>query len=680
MAEQAKNETAGEAGQLEAGAETERGQVEEIPAEARAEVAAEIEEEGAEIYDEGTVTEENEEQTPEETGEFERSMATYAGSAILAGGATWRDAKLSRTFSVSRAAIDEDARTVQVAFSSEHPVERGWGVEVLDHGAGSVRDGRLRDGAPLLLEHDPAKHIGVVEEINLGDDRVARASVRFGNSALAQEVFQDVKDGVKRHISVGYVIHEVRKEKTDQDEEIWRAVDWEPLEISWVSIPADPHVGIGRSASQEPTIPEEEITVSEIKTDDVQDVRAAELARIKDIESLGAAHRQGELARKFIESGKSVDEFRAAVLEQIRLRPVEKAEVGMSAKEVKRYSLTKVLRHMADPTNKRLAEEAAFELEASAAAEKVQGRAARGVIVPFDVLQKRDISTASGSAGGYLVADEHQGNAFIDVLSDHSVVFPLTTKLTGIQGDISIPKMSAGSTAAFVANEAAAVSESTPTFAQVALSPETCGTFVDIGRKLFHQADPSVDRLIMGDLARALAVKLDATILNGSGSSGEPTGILNLSGGVNTVSHGTNGGAETWATIVEYEELVRVDNAQGSNMVFVMTPGTVSSCKTIEKASNTARFLIENGEANGYRVLTSNNLPTDLTKGTGSSLHGVVFGDFTSCIVAMWGGLDLTMDPYTLSSYGAVRLVGLQDLDIGFRHEQAFAISVDTSV
>ncbi len=597
---------------------------------------------------------------------------------------TWKSSMLTRTFSVSRDAVDVENRTVEVAFSSEAPVERGWGTEVLDHAPASIRSERLQDGAPLLLEHDPEKHIGVIESVSVGEDRVARASVRFGNSALATETFQDVQDGVKRHISVGYQIHEVRKE-TQNDQEIYRATDWEPLEISWVSIPADHSVGVGRSnnlSQEKPAVKEAARIMSDEIQKDIQDARANELGRIKDIEALGQAHNNVSMARSHIQEGKTVDEFRSALLDELKNKPVECAEanIGMDSNEVKRYSLTKVIRHLADPSNARLREDAAFELEASDAAAEKQGRSARGVMVPFDVLGQRAISTASSAVGGYLVPEDHLGSNFIGVLSSHSVVFPKATKLTGLQGDVSIPKMSSGMSAAFVSNEATAVSESDPVFSQLALSPETCGAYTDVGRKLFRQADPSVDAMIMGDLARALAVKIDQTIINGAGSSGEPTGILNLSGDVNVIAHGTNGGAETWAKVVSYLGNVQADNATADGMCWVMHPTTIANYKTIEKASSTAQFILDGGMMDGYEVLASSNVPTNLTKGTGTGLHGVIFGDFSSCVVGMWGGLDLQVDPYSLGTKGVIRLVGLQDLDLGFRHEQSFSIAKDVSV
>ena len=156
-----------------------------------------------------------------------------------------------RHFALDRSALDTEARTVSLAFSSEAPVERHFGTEVLDHSPQSIRLGRLQNGGPLLVDHDPTDHIGVIEEVQIGADRVGRAVVRFGKSARAQEVFQDVQDGIRRHISVGYLVHKMQQERASDGSEIMRVVDFEPLEISVVSVPADPHVGIGRAAEQE---------------------------------------------------------------------------------------------------------------------------------------------------------------------------------------------------------------------------------------------------------------------------------------------------------------------------------------------------------------------------------------------------------------------------------------------
>ena len=153
-----------------------------------------------------------------------------------------------RAFDIASDAINEESRTVDISFSSEEPVSRWFGREVLDHGPGSADLARLNDGGAVLFEHDPREQIGVVERANIDSDRVGRARIRFSRSAKAQEVFQDIIDGIRSKISFGYRIREAEvTEKNKELGDLYRVTSWEALEISSVSIPADASVGVGRS-------------------------------------------------------------------------------------------------------------------------------------------------------------------------------------------------------------------------------------------------------------------------------------------------------------------------------------------------------------------------------------------------------------------------------------------------
>ena len=156
-----------------------------------------------------------------------------------------------RSFDLARSSINEEARTVEVVFSTETAeVERWFGVEILDHSPKSVRMKRLQNSAPFLLDHDSRNQIGVVESASI-DGKEGRATIRFSKSARADEVFQDVLDGIRSKVSVGYRVHEVKLEKSDKrsGKDTYRVSDWEPFEISMVSIPADDSAGV-RSEDQ----------------------------------------------------------------------------------------------------------------------------------------------------------------------------------------------------------------------------------------------------------------------------------------------------------------------------------------------------------------------------------------------------------------------------------------------
>ena len=148
---------------------------------------------------------------------------------------------------IDRSAIDVEGRTVSLAFASEQPYRRWWGTEILDMQPSSVDLSRLKNKAALLLNHDADQLIGVVESAAVGRDKKARASVRFSRGALGEEVLQDVADGIREKISVGYMINDMQLEKQEGDLSTFRVTSWTPYELSFVSIPADDSVGIGRS-------------------------------------------------------------------------------------------------------------------------------------------------------------------------------------------------------------------------------------------------------------------------------------------------------------------------------------------------------------------------------------------------------------------------------------------------
>lgn len=155
----------------------------------------------------------------------------------------------------SQRAIDERARTVELAFASEAAVERSWGIEVLDCGQRSIRLDRMAAGANLLCDHDMRDVVGVVESVTVGSDRVVRAVVRFGRSPRAEEIWQDVRDGIRRNVSFGYLIHRAELVESKSAQDTFRVVDWEPFEVSLVSIPDDPTVGIGRALDTAQRLP-----------------------------------------------------------------------------------------------------------------------------------------------------------------------------------------------------------------------------------------------------------------------------------------------------------------------------------------------------------------------------------------------------------------------------------------
>ena len=604
--------------------------------------------------------------------------------------------RMQRTEATEIRSLDE--RTFEFPFSSEYPVTRYFGSEVLSHDSKAPNFMRLNDGAPFLFNHNPDKVLGVVERAYLDEDKKrAYAKIRFSRSDFAKQYLDDVKDGILRGISFGYSIDEV-----EQREEGVLATSWTPHELSLVSIPADPTIGIGRSLlSEEPAMPEssqpEDTTITneapvekqatrsavttastptpvmEEQTPNLEVIRSearkAEKDRVAAINALGAQHRMSDLAQELVDGDSSIDEARAAFLEKIGTRQVEQPirsadvssnDLGLSQKEVQRFSFIRALNHLANPGDNQARRAAEFEIEVGRESAKKYDRSSNGIVVPNEVL-RRDLTVGTATAGGNLVDDVLLSGSFIEILRNRLALAQAgMTTLSGINGNISIPKQT-GAAQAYWVGEGSSPTESQQTIEQVNLSPKTCGAFTDFSRKLLLQSDISVEQMVRDDLARVLALELDRVGLNGSGSSNQPLGIINTTG-IGTQSLTSFG---TFAEYIGMETDVAVANADAGALRYIINASARGALKGTEKASGTAQFVYENDEINGYPVTVSNQL----------SNNDALFGDFSQLIMAMWSGLDLTVDPYAGATAGTVRIIALQDVDFAVKQPGAFCFA-----
>jgi HK97 family phage major capsid protein/HK97 family phage prohead protease len=618
---------------------------------------------------------------------------------IVAGSTASRDLQIDARAAV----IDQEKRTVELAFSSETPVERWYGNEVLDHGPKAVRLGRMRQGGALLMDHNTSDQVGVVESVRIDADRTGRAVMRFGKSARAQEIFQDVVDGIRKNVSVGYRVLAAVLESSKDGVETYRITDWEPYEISLVSVPADATVGVGRSADSAPDTlnkPETRTMSEETKQTPAApavDPRAeqqrgadTEHKRVADILAIGDQYGDKfpavrELAAAAVRNKMSVDEFRAQALEKLAAAPKPTAEIGMDDKEVKRYSLVRALNVLANPGDARARAAAAFELECSEAAAQRNGKTPQGLLVPFDVLKRsfeistRGLTVGTAADGGNLVATDLLSGSFIDLLRNAMVLPGMGAQmLTGLVGNIAIPKQTGAATAYWV-TEGNAPTGSKQAIGQVAMSPKTVGAYTDISRKLLLQSSIDVESFVQGDLAKVIGLAIQAAGINGGGTN-EPVGVMATSG-IGSVVGGTNGAAPTWGNIVDLETAVAVANADVGTLGYLTNAKVRGKLKkTFVDSGSNAERVWDKGDTplNGYRAGVTNAVPSNLTKGTASGIcSAILFGNWADLVIGMWSGLDLTVDPYSNSTNGTVRVVALQDVDVAVRHAESFAAMLD---
>ena len=591
--------------------------------------------------------------------------------------------QLHRYSAVESRALGED-RSLEFSFSSEQPVERWFGSEVLSHEAAAADLTRLNDGAPVLFNHDPDRVIGVVERAWIdGEKRRGMARVRFSRNELAQQIVADITDGILRNVSVGYRIADA-----EQRDAAIVATSWQAHEVSVVSVPADQSVGIGRAlevttaapAAPEPKPPMDDKTPP-IDIDAVRAQAAAEeRARVSSITSMTREHAVEPLAQDLIERGVSVADAQAQVLTELAKRAKQPAtakpsasaqpiaggaDIGLSNSEVRQFSFVRAINALANPGDPRTREAAAFELEVSRAVEQRTGRTAQGLMVPNDVLQ-RDLTVATASAAGDLVTTDYRGESFIEFLRNRMALNALgVTTLSGLSGNVAIPRQTGAPTAYWVA-EKGSPTESNPTVDQVNMSPKTVGAYTDFSRRLMLQSSIDVESMVRRELATVLALEIDRVGLYGLGNTNQPLG-LKLTTGINTKDFGAD--QPTYAELVAMEVEVQSDNADIGSMSFLTNSTIYGGFKTTEKATNTAQFVLEpGGTVNGYGVVRSNQVASG----------DVWFGVWNQLILGLWSGLDLTVDPYVNSTAGGVRVIALQDVDYAVRHPEAFVRGANT--
>lgn len=446
-----------------------------------------------------------------------------------------------------------------------------------------------------------------------------------------------------------------------------------------IAVPTDP--GTENDLDTLPACP----TAGETTMSDQAAIEAAsiaaredERARVKTIRAMCARSEVGEsLADQLIDDGATVDQAREIVLERVTARKKEPdvalaaegaAEIGMSNAEAKRFSFQRAYLALANPSDRALQEAAAFEFEVSRASQAKTGRPSAGIQVPYDVLRapyRAGLTVGTPGAGGYLVDDELRPGDFIALLRNQLALANLgVTILSGLQGDISIPRQIGASTAYWI-GEGNSPTASQQTIDQVNMSPKTLGAYVDYSRKLMMQSSIDVESMIRNDLVEQLGLEIDRAGLYGLGSSEQPRGLSGQAG-IATVDLTGYG---TFEEFVSMETDVATANAAVGNLAYLMNAGTRGALKTTSKAGSEAVFVFQDGEVNGYPVTVSNQV----------AAKDVFFGNWSSMIMALWGGLDLMVDPYAGSTSGTVRVIALQSVDFAVKQPASFAYAQEAA-
>lgn len=630
------------------------------------------------------------------------------------GGLCFREAEVEL---VKKGEGENAVQTVRLSVSSEAPYLRKWmwdertkdwihGYEVLGHKDGEIDFTRMKDGLVIQDTHY-GDQIGLMRKPEIKDGKLC-GEVEFCCGERAQEIMRDALAGLRRNMSVGYRVKEYKMVGEAEDgEPIYRAVKWMPHEASFVNCPADTDVGVGRSEQED----EEKTTggvpavITNKETKQMNAEQVVECFRLAKAGNVDHAE-----VDALIKSGKSFDEVRAELeskLEAYQKDLREKAEKAAAAKpdtpapgetravvdektqkEIKRrYSLANVMRALAGDNSVDIG----YEREVSQEIEGKTGRKAQGLIVPdfiraanpsgVQTLGTPDFSAVEGTLGNSVAGSGHNviatnllAGSFIEALRDALVLTRAGMQtLSGLVGDIAIPK-GGKVTAAWITQENGDATKTNPTLGQLSATPHTCGSYVDITRKLLLQSSIDVQGFVVRELVYAIAYALEAAGFSGTGSSGQPTGLVSQIS--QTVSF--TAGAPKLANLLDM--IASIDEANGAigPQCFIGRPrvwaklagtldweavqasdanvgGITSGTHLLDAATNTCQ---------GYPFIKSNIAPA----------KQLIFGAFDQLMLCLWSGTDILVDQYSQCTKGALRVVALQDADFIVRQPEAFSL------
>lgn len=310
---------------------------------------------------------------------------------------------------------------------------------------------------------------------------------------------------------------------------------------------------------------------------------------------------------------------------------------------------------------------------------------AHSIKIPSEVF-KRDMTATGGSAGseGGVNVQTSVGS-IIDVLLPKTILAGLgVQQLSGLVGNLDLPTASTLPSAGWNTENGTAT-EKSPAFSKITLSPKRLAAYIQVSNQLMLQSSNSIDGYVRNWLLNAMAQSLETAAIKGGGTN-EPTGIIananvnvTFAGGATSNSTNVNGAAPVWADVVNL--MKAVENANGNGVAYITNPSVKAKLQTTSRQSSgvEGNFIWPAGgtDLNGYNVQTSTLVPSNLSKGSSSTLSALIFGDFSRMCVGSWGGMELVMDPYSGATAGLTNVVLNAYLDTALLNPAAFAVCKD---
>ncbi|AXZ47396.1 TPA: phage major capsid protein [Citrobacter freundii] len=582
-------------------------------------------------------------------------------------------------------AIDEVDRTVELSFASEIPVTREIEGqlynEILLCNSDNVELSRLNDGAPVLIEHDVSRQVGIVENARVDMDKVCRATVRFSALGSANTIFGMILEGIRPKVSVGYNIREYYFEGNDLI-----VTRWEPYEISSVSTPADNSVGIGRSlnSNNEITLKDEtqimdenlnqEVITEEVEVqEEVQEVITEEKAVVaEDIQEVEV---QIEVeAERSIDISSIVDAVKESLnkdVEDKRVRELQSisAVLGIDTNEaIKNNVSVEEFKRSLNKENKPIDKEIKMEqknviaeglrsLKGEANELATLDRGSRGYSVDMNSMVRSTSDTVSTVTAAGLVK-EQLADSYIRELLARTVLGQLpVTVFGGLDGlgNFSIPRAKGMNPVARFYAEDEAVVDGFENFDKITLKP----TMFAAGMKITKQmllSNAATERYVTDELLRHCSNGLEQAVF----------AKIALEVPVQTTAAA---GVVDVADIQAAIQKLGVANVDVNRCVAIVHPAMLAKLRQTAVLGNTAAVSM----VAGHRYDMWLNDEVRVIESTFVAQDSIVIGDFSELIFANWNsGQELDFDDTTYRAAQTIAIRSYQYLDTAIAHPEAF--------
>ena len=605
------------------------------------------------------------------------------------------DPKNALSFRESRVdgSMGDDKKTpkVRMTISSDAPVltyvefNGQWmrAYEILDHSETSIDRSRMLDGLIIQDTHH-GDQIGLIRVVEIKDGKMG-GEVEFCSGDRAREIAQDAANGLRKNSSVGYMVDpsSYRLEGDKDGYPLVRAMRWTPYEGSFVNVPADTRVGVGRELNKPlPTgsTKEKEKNMTPKQYGELL-ARALEFGVAERLGAIVEANPEFADAQRVLNDviiNAQRDQIKTAAAKKpdmpapaaTRTAPIIGGSPEAQEKVVRQFSVMNVMRRAAGITaygaqNTKV--DCGFEDEVNQECRRLGLGSVRGgqFIIPHAVLASRTLSVSGTSSA--TVATQLLSGEFIDLLRAKTILQALGVQFrTGWQGNVDIPRLSAGATGYWV-SEGVDVTSSEETLGQVTGTPHTAGFCVDVTRRMLMQSTPDAEMIVRDDITRGMGVTVQTAYFQGTGADGQPSAIT-AAADINNPS--VTAGTPTYLELLGFPGSIMVDNAEADGQKWAI------SGKVWQKLAGT----FTDGTAKAEHVLDFNTktclgFPYLVSESVGT--NAAFFGDFASTMVGVWGaGIDLNLDTASLSKSGGLRIVALQDVDIMARQGKALAYNL----